>query len=378
MFDDTKKNERICNLAKEHIKNNMLPDAVISETKQLSDFNGNDYVLFELNPIGYMIYHIDSGKFVEWAKSSFSPYIGLFSNLYYGGAMQYYYFENKKFQHTLKKNLTLPFTYIKRLSADCKFMYDSFMKLPSVDNLNYVKNNSAISEAATVIGVLKAKEDLAAQTPVKRKWFESKRKKQSEPIARVGTSAFFKNANSDTTIGYKSGAASGYVAANLLLAYNFFAFDYGLIRNLFYVDIQGKFLTGSDITDELLRLSGENPASTTFNAVSSRDVYDAVGKYLDDKDISFGWAYLFNATDEQLKSTLNEGFPFVFFNGFNLPPKGDKNVNHAFVAYDYATYGFLNLGIKYRVHFGIAGYSSVWLDSPVFTSNFLIKIDEQN
>lgn len=88
-YEDISKNQRLYNVALNHISKNMKAGSSVSSVKQLVDFDGNRYTLFELTPIGYMIYHIDSGKFVEYAEESYSPYLGFSSNLYYGGAMQY-------------------------------------------------------------------------------------------------------------------------------------------------------------------------------------------------------------------------------------------------------------------------------------------------
>lgn len=37
-------------------------------------------------------------------------------------------------------------------------------------------------------------------------------------------------------------------------------------------------------------------------------------------------------------------------------------------------YGFLNLGVKYRVHYGWQGFPSVWLDDPLLGANLFMKI----
>lgn len=58
----------------------------------LSDFAGNQYTLVELHPFGYMIYHNDSGIFVERSPTSLSPFAGLYDEtLYYGGFTNYLY-----------------------------------------------------------------------------------------------------------------------------------------------------------------------------------------------------------------------------------------------------------------------------------------------
>ena len=48
----------------------------IKSTKLVQDFSGNQYIVTECSPTGYMIYSIQSGVFVEYAPESQSPYEG--------------------------------------------------------------------------------------------------------------------------------------------------------------------------------------------------------------------------------------------------------------------------------------------------------------
>ena len=57
---------------------------------ELRDFAGNLYTLVELSPFGYMIYHNDSGVIVERSPTAFSPFMGLYGDLYYSGFGQYF------------------------------------------------------------------------------------------------------------------------------------------------------------------------------------------------------------------------------------------------------------------------------------------------
>lgn len=48
----------------------------IKSTKLVQDFSGNQYIVTECSPTGYMIYSIQSGVFAEYAPESQSPYEG--------------------------------------------------------------------------------------------------------------------------------------------------------------------------------------------------------------------------------------------------------------------------------------------------------------
>jgi len=72
---------------------------------ELSDFAENTYTLVELYPLGYMIYHNESGVFVEVAGGAPSPYAGLYGDLFYGGFMNYFHYEDGYFRHTIEENV---------------------------------------------------------------------------------------------------------------------------------------------------------------------------------------------------------------------------------------------------------------------------------
>ena len=75
-------------------------DAPIT-TKILSDLNGNYFELVEMGTSGYLIFDPQSGKYLEEALDSPSPYLGLNQNLYYFGPLNYYQLQQNTFVHTL-------------------------------------------------------------------------------------------------------------------------------------------------------------------------------------------------------------------------------------------------------------------------------------
>lgn len=87
-----KQRVNLLNLMQYHIDYAMEDDGQreIERIKELKDFTDAVYTLFELSPIGYIIYHNDSGIVFEYASKSESPYLGYNDNLYYGGMMNYF------------------------------------------------------------------------------------------------------------------------------------------------------------------------------------------------------------------------------------------------------------------------------------------------
>ena len=57
----------------------------LSRTTTILDFDGNEYILAEFEPTGYMIFNQEAAIIVESAENSPSPYMGLDGELFYGG-----------------------------------------------------------------------------------------------------------------------------------------------------------------------------------------------------------------------------------------------------------------------------------------------------
>jgi len=66
----------------------IIPEIV--RVKQLKDFSGNGYTLFECAPSGYLIYNNATGIFVEGSAETKSPYDGYSGELLYAGIMNYF------------------------------------------------------------------------------------------------------------------------------------------------------------------------------------------------------------------------------------------------------------------------------------------------
>lgn len=354
-YEDISKNQRLYNVALNHISKNMKAGSSVSSVKQLVDFDGNRYTLFELAPIGYMIYHIDSGKFVEYAEDSYSPYLGFSSNLYYGGAMQYYHLQNAELKHTLKSELSIPSASISQMAEDSRSLANSFIQNKATNILTYINNGGAFSGTERVIGVVESR----AHTRV---------------AARISMTDFFPALRTSLEMGYRGGDVCGYIATNLVLGYNYFAFDYGLINNSTYVNFTNNTMNGPGLTNRLLELAGEDPNGSSFSGTYSHDMFVVVGKYLNEVNNYLGWTYSWYFFGTNVNATLNAGYPVAIFGSLKKPNGSSGNINHAVVAYDYQKYGFLNLSTKYRVHYGWSGYSSVWLESPTIGSNFYMRV----
>ncbi len=355
-YKETGNNKRLYNLTKSHINKNMDKNLTIEKTKTLFDFDGNEYYLFELEPTGYIIFHIDSGKFVEYSTESISPYKNYNSDLFYGGVMQYYYKSEETLYHTLKKNNEISASEIPTLAISSREIYDGLMQYTQDINLDYIygkENNNNLD----FLNIESGTENVRAMavTP------------------RISMTSFFPPLNLENEMGYNEHNVCGYIAGNLIIGYNYFAYDYGLIYNSSYVNRTNKTMNGPGLTNRLIVLNGQNPNSHSIPGTDASDLFDVIPLYLNEVYEQRTWSYFYRNVAIDVKPTLDAGYPVALFGSLKKPGTNTL-IFHAVVAYDYANYGLFNMFRKYRVHFGWPNRSSVWLESPLIGTNFFMKI----
>lgn len=363
VFDNFEKNKRLYNVAIDHVSTNMNPDAKISSVKQLSGFDGSRFALFEMSPIGYAVYHVDSGKFVEYSPYSPSPYYGYSSNLYYGGGMQFYRLDGDTLSHTLKTDLKLSSSAIKELAEEFSPQYKSYSKTKVTDIVSYVDKGGTRPSAHTIKSVSAQKE--APQT---------------RATPRINTTWYFIRLYTENQMGYRPNGACGYIATNILLGYLYYAYDYGLVLP-FYVDVPNTCMNGPGLTNHLLTLAGQDPTidddKYSYPGTTAVDMYNVLSDYFTSVPNTLYWTCSWSILDANLTSTLDSGYPVVIFGNLKDPqPNSSGNINHAVVAFNWARYGFLNLGKMYFVHYGWSEYSYVLLYDPLIGNNLRLTINE--
>lgn len=237
-------------------------------------------------------------------------------------------------------------------------LHERFCENPMEENLSYINGTRTRYVVDKIQGVVENNQTMSSRTTT----------------ARISMADFFSNLYTASEIGYRNGGVCGYIATNLIIGYNYFAFDYGLITNSSYVNQINKSMNGPGLTNRLLELAGENPANSSFDGTYSADMHEVLGEYLDEVYNLETWEYSWYFLGLNVQSTLDDNYPVALFGNLASPTNLKDKGNHAVVAYDYAKYGFLNLGVKYRVHYGWEGYPSVWLEDPLLGSNLFMKI----
>ena len=113
----------------------------ISTIKKVMDFANNKYTIIECEPLGYFIFHDESGIFVEYSSSSPSPFLGYWDDLYYGGATEYYVYDGGKYTHTLlDESYSSDSEALLELVGKSNANNELYMQSPDKDVINYLAN----------------------------------------------------------------------------------------------------------------------------------------------------------------------------------------------------------------------------------------------
>ncbi len=336
-----KQRVNLLNLMQYHIDYAMEDDGQreIERIKELKDFTDAVYTLFELSPIGYIIYHNDSGIVFEYASKCESPYLGYNDNLYYGGMMNYFYKENDIYYNTLIKYETVSEEESEYLIDNSSIIYNKNLESPDQTNLDFVNGKVNIE---TVVSSWKSEEEIMPLAT------------QDQPS--ISMEDFFKPLTTSYSMGYTTVGNSGvcgYIAANLVLAYNTLAYDDSLVSDT-YLDKTNKKLKGSALTRELIRQHGKDPDADSIAGTTADSMGDCVRNYL--KNVSGGtknwkvttWWGIINS-----QGAIKKNQPPILFGNYKTPDD-TGSINHAVVAYGYTN-------SRYRVHYGWSGYSDVTL-----------------
>ncbi len=354
-IENKKQRVNLLNLIQCHIDYAMEDDGQreIDKVKELKDFTGSIYTLFELNPVGYIIYHNDSGIVFEYASKSESPYLGYNDNLYYGGMMNYFYKENNTYYNTLIKYEIVQEEESQYLIDNSSIIYNKNLELPDQTNLDFVNGKT---DVLTVVSSWKNDVEIMPLAT------------NDQP--NISMEEFFKPLIYRDEMGYMAGGVCGYIAANLVLAYNTFAYDDSLVSDT-YLDKSNKTIKGDLLTRELIHQHGKDPDSSNISGTTADSMGDCVRNYL--KNVSGGtkswkvttWWGKINST-----GAIKKNQPPILFGNMKYPTSSSSTYeimnnatsgdgahgsgNHAVVAYGYTN-------SKYRVHYGWSGYSDVIL-----------------
>lgn len=328
-----KRTYQIFNLKLEQVKGES--NLTIDKVKKAYDFAGNTYQIIECLPIGYMIYSVETGVFVEYSISSFSPYYNYYDNLYYGGPTYYYYFSNNTLYHTIinEKHSNLDMIGFSNSSRE---FHDELTKKKDEAVLEYIKEGKEINNI----------------TP-EATWERS-----------VYYPSFFKNLD---PFGDMDGDNCGFIALNMMIAYH----------------DKYKNKTDEDIMDDKYWYNPEKTALKSFEDSLSQYLYDldpkdgttsvhihnVMKKYSEERNLSYDHTSRYKPfyTIETVMNAIDRNTPVEAFGNLGNP-LGSGSVSHAVVIYKYRSkINFLGIAYDadYTCHFGWYGYNEVVLTGTI-------------
>ena len=294
--------------------------------KTITDFEDNNYIVVECDPIGYVIYQPSSKEVVEYSEYSQSPYYNYSGDLKYCGPTEYYYNNDSKgeYVNTISKET---------ISSDMEELYSSASK--------------ALKEQLESDG--NAKDRLATDK-------ESLEKNNS--YTYVDHKSFIENLDTKDKMGYfykkSEGGVCGYIAAGIVLLYHDKYYNNSFIVNSTYLANQGKEFKDNSFTRHLYYTIGKSVLNYD-NSLTAGQAANVMKKYLSrDRNISINYWSITGPSESIIKDKIkNTKKPLIYENKFTSPKDDSSETVH----HDVVIYGYNS---KYLVaHFGWEDYSNV-------------------
>lgn len=320
----------------------------ISKIKKLKDFDANQYLLVELEPEGYMIYHIESGNFVEHSVSSVSPYCGFDQDIYYAGPNEYYYLNHStnQYEHTIFND------YIANENLEhnrqvCSNIERTLESNKDQQTLDYIDKNIPI---ARPMGT-----------------------EASNGFYYINGYTFFSKLDQ---CGYMSGGVCGYIALGMLLAYHRALSG----RNSCPADCVKYTKSGSTFSYSWIhynlasRLVEIGKSLGIGNSTYPWNMNDIANKYLigDRGYKSADIEHFSGTTNQMIAHHLKKDRPIIWFGEIiSNSHNNQKFDDHAIVIYAYKP----GVSYSYIAHFGWNGAKAVTFSGILggYYSNYLTK-----
>lgn len=324
----------------------------ISSIKSATDFLDNPYKIIECSPSGYMIYDETNGIFTEYSKSSPSPYLNRFGSLYYCGPTFYYHLDVKtnNLVNPIDTSESIPYYEIEAYSDSCQEYANLYSTMRNETVLNYVENSTAGISFAQLINA--------------RGTYSTNSVKTSEVLYPN----FFRNM--PEYFGYKSGGYCGYIALNMIIAYQDKYYNDNVMQNSFWKNYgNSDFATSPQLkngnesfthyiftnfpTDNIL-VNGGGSFSSVIAGVSE-DYYNSINQPLSHSSKIWG-----TFTKYTIMNELDADNPVILFGDISHADR-TNSLFHGVVLYRYTHEGGFWNDPVYTVHFGHTNYSEVVL-----------------
>lgn len=323
----------------------------IAQVSTIYDFSGNEYTLIECSPSGYMIYHNESGIFVEASAVAESPYSGYMTEKIYGGPNEYYVkstVDDEVFYTYTQSDEVIPAREMSAYSETSELLNDMLVANKNMAVLNYIENDRPIDVASPMSSTV-------------------------GKLTVVNNYGFFSKMTSPGYTTINGSGICGYIAAGMLLTYEQVTNGGSIVDPAYYnVDSSSICSIDSSFPRDLYTLGTTLGYGTSTTSVA---IHYTVEKYLDNKGISASHTSLYSpiASNVAIVNKINDDRPVIWFGLINNNSHDNqKNITHAVVVYGY-DYSILS-GYSYVAHFGwnnanIVSFSGVLGSMYTFTVN---------
>lgn len=315
---------------------------VTATFKTLSDLNGNSFELIEIGSRGYLIFDPESGKYLEEALDSPSPYLGYYQNLYYFGPLNYYQLSNGIFVHTVIPN-------------EYAVAYNECLSMQSAFDTALQRSRAQVDNE--VLALMELNPDTVTCDNAIREHFSTRATNWYIPDYTYVKDAVYPPNASGTC---------GYTAACLVLNY-WHNVEGGVIDSSFLDNNGDLITTGSNTLQDKLLSYGESNSSWGLT------IRNVLIDYCNEYGVAATSTYY--VTNFDMFAEVGRGRPvivFGYFPGTPTPVQASNqeqirgNIFHAVTAYGTSTTGLIT---KLIVHYGWTGYNHVTLDGGLVGSS---------
>ena len=179
----------------------------ISAIRRLQDFAGNEYTLIECEPTGYYILHNASGRYVEYAAESVSPYREVKGEIYYAGPTWYFEEDGTEYTDVMEQTVISLDSPEQRqaMTAFCNEIHHNLVRDKQADVVAYLSDEGISASGSSLAAVCSGRDEA-----------------QSTVVSYVGQYTLLKKMKTENQIGYYAEGKKGfcgYVAANIILRY---------------------------------------------------------------------------------------------------------------------------------------------------------------
>ncbi len=305
-------------------------DVSIISITTITDFSGNEYILAECSPTGYLIYHVESGIFAESSVLAPSPYLGITGEKYYCGPNEYYskeYSDEEVYYKYTKNNEIITSENISSYIDVSEKINNAFINNANLSVVNYVNKNQPIRNNSVVAS-------------------------RSTPVF-VDDSAFLIYLRNPGYLTINGEGICGYIAAAMLLSYDKWANNSNTVDAGTYTyqsDLNG-YVIDEEFTEGLYQLGASLGYGTDTTSVA---IHYTVQTYLNSRNISATHTSLYIpfATNSGIAEKIDNDRPVIWFGLVtNHNVEGENmNIKHAVLVYGYT--GSFWGGYEFIAHFG--------------------------